>query len=262
MTGFAPVAEGFTPPGPGEFDLPPIFGDSLLLTKPALQLVLAAVMVFGFFYVASRRRAMVPGRLQYAGEQAYGFVRNGIARDVIGSQEFMKFVPGLVALFFFILLNNLFGILPFFQFPTFSRAGFVYALAALCWITYNAVGIRRHGWLGYLKHVTVPGDIRGWILIILAPLEFISTVLVRPLTLSWRLLFNMFAGHLLLLLFTLGGEYLLLEADQLLYRGAGVITILMALAISFLELFVQVIQAFVFTLLTAIYIQGALAEEH
>lgn len=262
MTGFAPVAEGFTPPGPGEFDLPPIFGDSLLLTKPALQLVLAAVMVFGFFYVASRRRAMVPGRLQYAGEQAYGFVRNGIARDVIGSQEFMKFVPGLVALFFFILLNNLFGILPFFQFPTFSRAGFVYALAALCWITYNAVGIRRHGWLGYLKHVTVPGGIRGWILIILAPLEFISTVLVRPLTLSWRLLFNMFAGHLLLLLFTLGGEYLLLEADQLLYRGAGVITILMALAISFLELFVQVIQAFVFTLLTAIYIQGALAEEH
>ena len=262
MTGFAPVAESFTPPGPGDFDLPPIFGDSLLFTKPALQLLLAAVLVFGFFYLASRRRAMVPGRLQYAGEQAYGFVRNSIARDVIGSQEFLKFVPGLVALFFFILLNNLFGILPFFQFPTFSRAGFVYALAALCWITYNAVGIRRHGWLGYLKHVTVPGGIRGWILVILAPLEFISTVLVRPLTLSWRLLFNMFAGHLLLVLFTLGGEYLLLEADQLLYRGAGVVTILMALAISFLELFVQVIQAFVFTLLTAIYIQGALAEEH
>lgn len=264
MTGTAQVfvAEGFTPPGPGDFNLPPIFGNSIVFSKPALQLVLAAALVFGFFMVTSRRMAMVPSRGQYLGEQAYGFVRNTMARDVIGSKDFLKFVPLLVATFFFILVNNLFGIIPFVQFPTFSRSGYVYGLAGLVWLLYNGIGIWKHGVLGYLKHVTVPAGIRGPILIILAPLEFLSTVIVRPLTLSWRLLFNMFAGHLLLLLFTLGGEYLLVEADKLLYKGVGILTIVMALAISFLEVFVQIIQAFVFTLLTAIYISGALAEEH
>ena len=113
---------GFTPPGPGDFDLPPIGGDETFdllgqshyigVTKPMLQLVLAAVLVFGFFYVAARKRAMVPGRLQFVGEQAYGFVRNCIGRDIIGSHDFMKFVPYLFTLFFFILVNNLFAIDP------------------------------------------------------------------------------------------------------------------------------------------------------
>jgi len=149
------VAEGFTPPGPADFELPAVFGDSLLFTKPALLLVLAAVMVFGFFLVTSRKMAMVPSKAQYAGEQAYSFVRNGIARDIIGSHDFMKFVPLLVALFFFILLNNVFGIIPFIQFPTFSRVSFAYALAGLIWVVYNGIGIWKHGLFGYLKHVTV-----------------------------------------------------------------------------------------------------------
>lgn len=256
------MAEGFTAPGPGDFNLPPIFGDNILLSKPALQLVLAAALVFGFFLVTSRRMAMVPSKGQYVGEQAYGFVRNTMARDVIGSRDFLKFVPWLVATFFFILLNNLFGVIPLIQFPTFSRAGFAYGLAALAWLLYNGLGIWKHGFFGYLKHVTVPAGIRGPILIILAPLEFFSTVLVRPVTLALRLFANMFAGHLLLVLFTLGGEYLLIHADKLLYKPVGVLTLLLAVAISFLEILVQVIQAYVFTLLTAIYISGALAEEH
>jgi F-type H+-transporting ATPase subunit a len=256
------LADEFTPPSPVDFDLPPIFGDNLLFAKPAIQLVIAAICVFGFFYVTSRRMAMVPSKGQYVGEQAYGFVRNSIARDVIGSPDFLKFVPWLVASFFFILLNNLYGIIPFIQFPTFSRVSFAYGLAALVWILYNGVGIYKHGFFGYLKHVTVPGGINGPILVLIVPLEFFSTVVVRPITLALRLFANMFAGHLLLILFTLGGEYLLLHSDKLLYKPVGVITLILAVAISFLELLVQVIQAYVFTLLTALYIQGALAEEH
>ncbi|MBA2444369.1 MAG: F0F1 ATP synthase subunit A [Nocardioidaceae bacterium] len=256
------AAEGFTPPGPGDFELPPIFGDSLLFTKPALLLVLAALLVFAFFAVTSRRMAMVPSKAQYAGEEAYGFVRNGIARDIIGSHDFMKFVPLLVAMFFFILLNNVFGIIPFIQFPTFSRVSFAYALAGLVWVIYNGIGIWKHGFFGYLKHVTVPAGISGPILVLIVPLEFFSTVIVRPATLALRLFANMFAGHLLLILFTLGAEYLVFEAGKALYTPVGVLAFILAIAISFLELLVQFLQAYVFTLLTAMYISGALAEEH
>ncbi|MEJ7707381.1 MAG: F0F1 ATP synthase subunit A [Nocardioidaceae bacterium] len=256
------VAEGFTPPGPGDFNLPPIFGDNLLLTKPALLLVLAAVLVFGFFLLTSRKMAMVPSKAQYAGEQAYGFVRNGIARDIIGSADFLRFVPLLVAMFFFILINNVFGIVPFIQFPSFSRVSFAYALAGLVWVLYNGIGVWKHGLFGYLKNVTVPGGIKGPILLLIIPLEFFSTVIVRPATLALRLFANMFAGHLLLILFTLGAEYLVFEAGKAIYTPVGVLAFLLAIAISFLELLVQFLQAYVFTLLTAMYISGALAEEH
>jgi F-type H+-transporting ATPase subunit a len=272
LSSLIPASEGFTPPGPADFDLPGIGGDFgsyeflgqtqlLAVTKPMLQLVLAAVLVFGFFYLASRKRAMVPGKLQFVGEEAYGFVRNSMARDIIGSHDFMRFVPYLFALFFFILLNNLFATIPFIQFPTFSRAGMVYGLAALSWIIYNAVGIKKHGFLGYLKLQSVPAGLSGPILVLLVPLEFMSNILVRPVTLALRLFANMFAGHLLLILFALGGEYILAEMS-LAYAPVGVLAWVLFIAIAFLELLVQFLQAYVFVLLNAMYIQGALADEH
>jgi F-type H+-transporting ATPase subunit a len=256
------AGDEFVAPGPGEFDLPAVFTVAGAdVTKPMLQLVLAAVVVFGFLYAASRKRAMVPGKLQYVGENAYGFVRNSVARDIIGSHDFMRFVPYLVALFFFILLNNFFGSIPFIQFPTFSRAGMVYGLAALSWVIYNAVGIQKHGFLGYLKLQCVPGGIKGPILALLIPLEFLSNLVVRPFTLALRLFANMFAGHILILLFALGGEYLLVHGATLL-KPVGILAWLLFIAISFLELLVQFLQAYVFVLLNAMYISGALAEEH
>ncbi|MGH3489533.1 MAG: F0F1 ATP synthase subunit A [Actinopolymorphaceae bacterium] len=250
---------GFTPPGPADFLLPPFVAG---VTKPMAQLVLAAILVGGFFVLAARKQAMVPGRLQYSGEIAYGFVRNSIARDMIGSRDFLKFVPYLVALFFFILVNNIFGIVPFIQFPTFSQVSFVYPLAAITWIVYNAVGIGRKGFLGYLKHQTITPGIPALMLVLLIPLEFISNIVVRPFTLALRLFANMFAGHLVLALFALGGEYLLFHSDNLLFKPVGVISMALDIALYFLELLVIVLQAYIFTLLTANYISGALAEEH
>lgn len=263
--------EGFTPPGPGDFNLPPIGPDSSFeflgqhmyagVTKPMLQLVLAAVLVYLFFRAASAKRAMVPGKLQFAGESAYGFVRNSIGRDIIGSHDFMRFVPYLFALFFFILLNNFFGSIPFIQFPTFSRSGMVYSLAIMSWIIYNAVGIKKHGFAGYFKLQSVPSGIRGPMLLLLIPLEFMSNILVRPVTLALRLFANMLAGHLLLILFALGGEHLLLHGATLV-KPVGLLAWLLFIAISFLELLIQFLQAYVFVLLNAMYISGALADEH
>jgi F-type H+-transporting ATPase subunit a len=264
-------AEGFTPPGPGDFNLPPIgpdrtfefMGQTMYLgvTKPMLQLVLAAVLVFVFFRAASAKRAMVPGKMQFAGESLYGAVRNSMGRDIIGSHDFMRFVPYLFTLFFFILLNNFFGSIPFIQFPTFSRAGMVYSLAALSWVIYNWVGIKKHGFSGYLKLQTVPAGIRGPMLLLLVPLEAMSNLLVRPVTLALRLFANMLAGHLLLILFALGGEYLLVHGAALV-KPVGLLAWALFIAISFLELLIQFLQAYVFVLLNAMYISGALADEH
>ena len=265
-------AEGFTPPGPGDFDLPAIggghetfqmFGQSFVLgvTKPMLQIVLAAVIVFVFFWAASRRRAMVPGKLQFVGEGAYGFVRNSMGRDIIGAHDFAKYVPYLFALFFFILVNNLFATIPFLQFPTFSRSGMVYSLAILSWLIYNVAGIRRHGFVGYLKHQTVPPGIGGPMLLLLVPLEFMSNILVRPVTLALRLFCNMFAGHLLLILFALGGEYLIFEMSAA-YAPVGVLAWVLFILVAFLEILIQFLQAYVFVLLNAMYISGAVSEEH
>ncbi|HET6626447.1 MAG TPA: F0F1 ATP synthase subunit A [Nocardioidaceae bacterium] len=264
--------EGFTPPGPADFNLPPVggststfemFGQTFYLgvTKPMIMLVLSAVLVFAFFYLAAKKRSMVPGRLQYVGEAGYGFVRNSLARDVIGSEHFMRFVPYLFVLFFFILLNNLFATIPFIQFPTMSRAGMVYGLAALSWVIYNAAGIRQHGFGGYLKLQTVPPGVPPAMLGLLVPLEFLSNIVVRPITLALRLFANMFAGHLLLILFALGGEYLLVHGATLV-KPVGLLTWLLFIAIAFLELLVQFLQAYIFVILSALYISGAVADEH
>jgi F-type H+-transporting ATPase subunit a len=272
FVGTNPVAsEGFTPPGPGDFNLPPLGPDSTLqflgeshyigVTKPMLQLLLSAILIFWFFRVASARRQMVPGKLQYVGEVGYGFVRNSLGRDIIGSHDFMRFVPYLFALFFFILINNFAATIPFVQFPTFSRAGLVYALAALSWVIYNGAGIKKHGFGGYMKLQCVPSGIKGPILGLLIPLEFFSNIVVRPITLALRLFANMLAGHLLLILFALGGEYLLLHGAALV-KPVGLLAWVMFIAISFLELLIQFLQAYVFVLLNAMYISGALADEH
>lgn len=254
---------GFVPPSPADFELPDIFdGSQILLTKPSLLLILAALIVFVGFYATARRGAVVPGKVQYAGEAAYSWVRDGIGRDIIGEKDFIKFVPLLVSLFFFVLVNNLFGIIPMLQFATFARAGFAYGLALMVWVIYNGVGMQRHGVLGYIKHQTVPAGVPAVILPLMIPLEFLSNIIVRPVTLSLRLFANMFAGHLLLILFATGGEYLLLHAEGVFTKPAGVLSFVMGILVGFLEVVVELLQAYVFALLTATYISGAIATEH
>jgi F-type H+-transporting ATPase subunit a len=254
---------GFHAPGPGSFELPPAFHiGEFGVTKSMLLLTLSAVLIIGFTYAASRKAAVVPGRLQFAGEYVYDFVRNGIARDSIGSHDFMKFVPYLFSLFLFVFVNNYYGVIPFLQFPSFSRISYVYGLAALAWLIYNGAGIAKHGPFGYLKHQTVPSGMKGPILVLLIPLEFMSNILVRPVTLALRLFANLFAGHLLLILFSTGAAYLVFESDKLSYAPVGILSLVLGVLVSFLELLVMFLQAYVFTLLTAMYIGGAVADEH
>lgn len=263
------AGKGFTSPGPADFFLPDFTGKhwnehgyQVLFTKASVLLLLGAVVTYLFFAITARRGAVVPSRTQFLGEQAYNFVRNGIAQDNIGP-KYMRYVPLLVSLFFFVLINNLFGVVPILAFAPFSRFSFAAGLAMMVWVIFNVVGILDKGFWGYLKHATVPKGVPFVMLFLLVPLEFLSTILVRPITLSLRLFANMFAGHLLLILFSTGGVYLMLTAEgSPVLKPAGVLAFVLGIGVGFLEVIVAVLQAYVFTLLTAQYISGALASDH
>lgn len=256
-------ADGPPSPGPADFELPAVFHlGELGVTKPMLLVVLGAVLAFAFAYFAARPAAVVPGRLQFAGELTYGFVRNSIARENIGEQ-YKKFVPYLFAVFLFVLVNNFYGVIPFFQFPSMSRIGYPIAIAVMTWLIYNTVGIMKHGPIGYLKHETVPAGVPGWILPLIVPLEFLSNILVRPVTLALRLFATMFAGHLLLVLFSLGADYLITQySPTALGITVGIFSGLLGILVSFLDMLIMFLQAYMITLLSAMYIGEAVADHH
>ena len=253
--------EGYEPPGVESFNLPPLFEGAPWLDKYMLQAFVSLFIIMAFWLVMSRKRALVPSKGQFLGESAYMFVRNSIGRDVIG-HDFKKWVPLLIALFSFVLVNNLWGVFPLTLMPTAAHVGWAYGLAGLVWLIYNGIGIKKFGAFGYLKHATCPPGVPGPMLLIVAPLEFLSNIIVRPATLSLRLFANMFAGHLLVLVFVIGGEYLLLHSEPVINKVAGVASLLFSMAIFGLEIFVQSLQAYIFTMLTAQYISSATAEEH
>jgi F-type H+-transporting ATPase subunit a len=133
-------------------------------------------------------------------------------------------------------------------------------LAVISYVMFIYVGIRKHGAGKFFKTALIP-PAPWFILPILIPIEFFSTFLVRPVTLALRLFANMFAGHMILLVFTLGG-FALLNADSLLVKPISLLSWAMTLALFALEVIVALLQAYVFVVLTSSYIQGALADEH
>lgn len=255
----AAEGEGFTPPSTADFNLPPVLAGNPYTTKPILLVFFSVILVSIFFILASRKASLIPNRLQFAGESVYGFVRNDLAKDVIGP-EFMRFVPYLFTLFTFILTNNIFGIVPLIQFPTMSRVSFPYVLAIFTFLIFHYVAIKHKGLFPYLKEIMFMPGVPKPVYVLLTPIELATYFIVRPLTLSLRLFANMFAGHLLLLVFILGGDHLLQGVIGL--KLVSPFAFLFGIALTFFEFMVQVLQAYIFTLLTALYVAGALADEH
>ncbi len=254
---------GFHTPGVADFWWPLIGGNSpWTLTRPALVLLISVGVLAWFFVGTSGKLSVVPTKRQFMVEGVYNFVRNTIGRDIIGTKDFMQFVPLLFTLFTVILLNNVFGIVPLVQFPTMSRVGIPIVLTLIVYIVYHTVAIRRkHGVVGYMKSLIPPG-LPGWLKPILFALEFLTYFVIRPLTLALRLFGNMLAGHLMLLVFILGGEYLLLHGDNLFLKTSGVLSFGFSIGMTFFELLIEFLQAFIFTLLAALYISDAVSEHH
>lgn len=249
----------YTPPEPADFWQPLVGEGAFAFTRPMAVLAITTLILAVWLVAATRKASVVPSRAQWYVEQVYDFVRD-IGRDMIGTQYFARFMPLLFTLFTFILLNNLMGVIPFFQNPPMARIGFPIALVAVVYLVYHWVGFQKHGVGGYFKTL-VPGGLPGWIVPFIFLIEFVTKFAVQPLTLTLRLFGNMLAGHMVLVLFILGGEFLLLHGDGLL-KGAGVASFLMATLMSVFEMLIQFLQAYVFTLLAASYIGSSLADEH
>jgi F-type H+-transporting ATPase subunit a len=193
------------------------------------------------------------------GEAAYSFVRDGIAREVIG-KEGLRFAPYLAVVFFFIVANNIMGIVPFAQIAPTSKIALPAILAVLTYLLFNWVGIRSQGLGPYFKGILFPPGVPKAMYVLVTPIEVASTLIFRPLTLAVRLFANMFAGHLLLVVFALGAVYLLQVGNF--SAVFAPVSFVMAIIMTFFELLVQVLQAYVFTVLTATYLAGALEEAH
>jgi F-type H+-transporting ATPase subunit a len=250
------------PPSVEDFYLPSILpwdvADNYWFTKITVLIWLAVAAIIIFFLASYRKPQLVPTKKQWLAESAYGFVRNNIAVDMIGPRG-VAFAPYLTVLFMFIIVNNFFGILPFVQISPMSHIAFPAILAVISYVMFIYVGVQHHGFVKYFKHALIP-PAPWFILPLLIPIEFFSNFLVRPFSLAVRLFANMFAGHMLLLVFTLGG-FAMISANGFL-APISVLSWVLTIALTFLEFLVICLQAYVFTVLTASYVQGALADEH
>lgn len=251
-----------------QFEIIPIFtlptGSNLLaFTNSSLWMVIGTGAIIIFFMLATRRASMIPNRLQSMAEVFYEFVFD-LVRDSIGP-EGRKFFPYVFTLFIWILVANLFGLIPSIpgaahEFHTFTPTSHIAVTFALAILTISMVviyGFWKNG-LRFLR-IVAPKGLPIWLMPILVPIEIIS-FLARPLTLSVRLFANMFAGHILLKLFA--GFIISLLAAKSALSAIAIFPALGIVAITMLELLVAVLQAYVFAVLTCIYLSDAEHPEH
>ena len=256
-TGFqAPTVEEFYPEPLVSFD---VLGVAFEITRITLIMWVATALMIWLMVAAVRKPSIVPGKLQFIGESGYSLIRDGMARDVIGPKG-LPFAPFLASLFFFILANNAMSIVPLAQISPMSKFAFPLVLAIITWVIYNWVGIREQGAGRYFKDAAVPPGVPIGALILVTPIELLQVFIIRPFTLAVRLFANMFAGHMLLAVFSLGTVYLLTVGNFSVIFSP--FAFLMALAMTFFELLVIVLQAYVFTVLTATYLNGAVEPAH
>ncbi|PRY01786.1 F0F1 ATP synthase subunit A [Allonocardiopsis opalescens] len=265
---FTPGGPGFAPPTTDIFFPPPIveFGP-FAISKYTVLLALTVVVVLGFWFATTSKMKLVPSRWQSVAEMGYLFIRDQVARPTIGKQG-DRYVPLLITLFFMILVMNLWGVVPLVgQLPVTANTAVPIVLALIVYVFWNVVGIRKQGGWRYFRDILFMPGVPWPFYIILTPIEVISTLIVRPVTHAVRLFANMFAGHLLLATFAAAGFYMfnpgapdaLLGAVSVVFSGFAFLGFF---AFTLLEIVIMSLQAFVFVLLTAVYIGGAVEPAH
>jgi F-type H+-transporting ATPase subunit a len=244
------------------FSFPPIwefslFGVDLSINRTILIAWFMTAVCGALFVVAFRNPQIVPGKLQAVGEAAIGFVRE-IALEIIGPKG-LRFVPLLSTMFVFIFFMNIAKITPFLMLPPTSRIAWPLFLALISWAVYIGVGIKEQGFVPYFKELMFPPGVPKALYVILTPIEIVSNLILRPFTLMVRLFANMVAGHILVVI-------TLVTIHVFLYPRPGLPVGIMALIASPLvfgfELLIIGLQAYIFTMLTAVYISSSVEPAH
>ena len=227
------------------------------LNKIALYNLTALVVTTVLFLIAGSKKSLVPRGVQNLMEVSVDFLDKGIVQQTIGHGG-QKYIPFLGSLFFFILIGNVFSFIPPFLMPANARMANPAILALLTWAFFICVGIKAQGPKYFFNAVFPPGVPKA-LYILVTPIEFISTFIVRPFSLAVRLFANMLAGHILLVTFAVLCIALFTASFV---AAALVLAFPMLVALTAFEVMVAFLQAYVFTILAAVYIGGAAHPEH
>jgi F-type H+-transporting ATPase subunit a len=229
--------------------------------KIALISVLALVITSVIFWLAgSASSEKAPTGVRNLAESSVDFIQNGIIDQTMGKSG-MGWTPYFLALFFFIFLTNITGIIPTFQMPANARMAAPACLALIVWLAFNGAGIKHQGLGGYVKSTLFPPGVPKALYILVTPIEFLSKIIVAPFSLAVRLFANLLAGHILLVTFAILADALI-QADTFALKPVGILPIIMLILMTGFEVLVAFLQAYIFTILAAVYIGGAVHPEH
>jgi F-type H+-transporting ATPase subunit a len=222
--------------------------------------VIVVLALIVFFWATTRRMKIIPGRAQSLAEMGLDLVRVNIAEDLLGKKDGTRFLPLLTTIFFLVIGMNITGIVPLMNIAGTSLIGLPLILAVISYLAFIYAGVKKHPGK-FFRNALFPPGVPWFLYIIVTPIEFVSTFVLRPITLTLRLLMNMIVGHLLLVLFFLATSFFFFEVGGV-SSLFGLGTLAFGFVFTLFEILVAVLQAYVFTLLTAVYLQLALADEH
>jgi F-type H+-transporting ATPase subunit a len=234
-------------------DLFTVFGVGV--NKVVLLMWISVFIVFTLFFTASRKRELVPTGAQNVAETAIEFIDDQIVMQTIGVDG-LRFTPFLLTLFTFILTCNIWGLIPVAQMPVNARIALPVFMALLVYFIYNIVGVVRNGPWGYLKSIMFIPGVPWPMYILLTPIELITRFITQPLSMAVRLFANLLAGHLLLVSFAV-----ITQALTVTIIGWTLPFALLVFLYAF-EVLVAFLQAYIFTILAAVYIDAAMHPQH
>ena len=230
--------------------------------KVGLIACLSAVIGIAIFLLASRKDPMVaPRGVRNLAETGVEFIEDQIVMQTMG-RDGLTWTPFLLTLFVFIYLCNLPGIIPILQFPATARMALPLFLALIVWVIYNVVGFKHNGFK-YITGMVWPRSVPVLMRPLVGLIEFLSNVILRPFSLAVRLFANMLAGHMLLFTFALlSNAMLFAQTKQILLKPMTILPFFMLIFLTAFEVLVGLLQAYIFTILTAVFIGQAAHPEH
>ena len=265
------TGDEFEPPTIGEFFPQAVLFPGTMFEMNRIMMIRILIMVVllvifslwtSKFQKAYKNQQHVPSRFQLMGEISLNFVRKSIAHEQLGEKDGDRFLPLLATTFFIVLGMNITGIIPTLNIAGTSVIGLPIVLAVAAYFTFIYAGIKKHGGK-FFKIALIPSGVPGAFLPLVFLIELLSTFILRPVTLALRLTMNMVAGHLLLVLcFSATQFFFTSQLVEGFTKAFGAGTFLFGFVFTLFEILVAFLQAYVFTLLTTVYIQLALADDH
>ncbi|WP_436793212.1 F0F1 ATP synthase subunit A [Actinospongicola halichondriae] len=234
-----------------------LFEDTAFAINKVVLIYFFAVIMTMALFILGNKKQLVPSGAQNIAETSVTFI-DDIVLQTMGT-EGRKYTPFLMSIFFFVFFTNIFEIVPVIQMPASARVALPMLLALTVWFVFIIVGIINQGPIGYFKNALFPPGVPPALYILVAPIEFVSTFLVRPFSLMVRLFANLLAGHILLVTFAVLSSGLVIGKWYAVFLPLPVFAVIFFTAF---EVLVSFLQAYVFALLTGVYIGSSLHAEH